>query len=114
MATEILTRDEVNAFATKLEQWGRSLAPREQALLMDILHLAASFDADDVEGHAALQPVIAAAVLAAAAALGVTELAMPGPSASHHPAAQTATSVNRTVSHSQTIVDDKGGVETIP
>lgn len=114
MATEILTRDEVSAFATKLEQWGRSLAPREQALLMEILHRAASLDADDVEGHAAFQPALAAAVLAAAAALGVTELAMPGPSSSHHRAAQTATRVHRTVTHGQTIVDDKGGLETIP
>jgi len=48
---ESMTPDEIRTFATKLEAWGESLTPREQAFLLEILGRAAS--TEDVTGHAA-------------------------------------------------------------
>jgi hypothetical protein len=72
MAVELMTRQEAQAFADKLEQFAMTLPPKEQALLHEILLRAAGADDDDVEGHARRGFSIAGAALAAAAAIGVT------------------------------------------
>ena len=72
MAVELMTRQEAQAFADKLEEFAMTLPPKEQALLHEILVRAAGADEDDVEGHARRGFSIAGAALAAAAAIGVT------------------------------------------
>lgn len=45
-----ITEQDVAGFAEKLEQWGNSLPPAEQALLTLILARAKSTEAEEVEG----------------------------------------------------------------
>lgn len=47
-----LTDDELQGFARKLEAWGETLSPREQAFLIQLLGRAAA--GDDVQGYAAV------------------------------------------------------------
>jgi hypothetical protein len=110
MTAEVMTRDEARVFSAKLEAFADMLSPAEKALFLEILYRAAENGPDDVEGHDLLRSAIAAAVLAAAGALGVSAANMidaAPATAVHHiaPAIQPA---------GQWITDDKGGTEYVP
>jgi hypothetical protein len=112
VGVEQMTRDEVEAFTQRLEDFGATLTPRERGLLHEILHRAGG-EIEDVEAHGVIRTSIAASVLAAAAALGVTAAVTAGhvSPASHaqssHPGAKGAHPAG------YWIEDDKGGRQYI-
>ena len=47
-----MTPGELTAFAKKVEAWGRSLTPREQEFLVELIARAATAEPADVHGYA--------------------------------------------------------------
>jgi hypothetical protein len=106
MATELMTQEEIQGLARKLEELSATLPPGEEALLRAILTRAGAEEDDDVEAHRLARTSIAALVLAAAGTVGVANA---NPDPVHH-AVPAAAQVHHVVS----VVDqDKGGAETI-
>lgn len=111
MTADVMTRDEARVFSAKLEAFADTLSSSEKSLFLEILYRAADAQPDDVEGHDLIRSAIAAAVLAAAGALGVGAATMmnAAPTAAVHHIAPAATHPA-----GQWITNDKGGTEYVP
>jgi threonine/homoserine efflux transporter RhtA len=102
MTIESMSREEIEAFACKLDDFEAALLPRELAYLRTLLMRAAGDQIEDVEAHGLAHASIAGLVFAVAGSLGVANAT----SGSSHHTMSTATHVHHVVS---VVGDEKGG-----
>jgi hypothetical protein len=101
-----MSREEIEAFARKLDGFEAALLPRELAYLRRLLKRAGGDQIEDVEAHGLARTSIAGLVFAVAGTVGVANATA---GSSHH-TTPAATHIHHVVS---VVGDEKGGSETI-